>query len=464
MATLNFLCGHCNKLMAVGDHLLGKQVRCPHCQQVVRAPEGATAPFVQPAAGPAPAPPALSPPLDENTAASWAPASSVGEGKDLSFTLPRLREEDSIFAPPEESDDLFGAAPEGPVLEMPPEPAPVPNLEIPGGPGTLPYTGPVDVTGAYFPPDDLVPVDLPANGPGAWPGASTTGLMAAPPDAPPPPAAPPPPIRGARESSQLTATLLIFLIPYCIFITVVAIVLYVRASRAYAPLEILPDLPAERPGATHKGPSSMIFQRVDPETALAAKLRVPLKQAIQLGDLEVVPEKIEQRHITFCTENSGRDPVPSENEALVLTMKLRNISEDVYFVPTDPAFETRWSEGEPPGSRPYTFLEVGAKKFFGGPIKWTQRPNRDPGNWREEDPREYVKGQEDDGKVLKPGEQRSTILCTDPENLDVIPAVRAYRGQMLWRIRLRRGLVQVGDREISTSGVIGVLFTAKDVQ
>src|SRR5260370_40980448 len=38
METLTFQCGHCNKLMAVGTEYLGRQVRCPHCQQVVIAP------------------------------------------------------------------------------------------------------------------------------------------------------------------------------------------------------------------------------------------------------------------------------------------------------------------------------------------------------------------------------------------------------------------------------------------
>ena len=37
MATVNFQCGHCAKLMAVNATFLGQQVRCPHCQQVVVA-------------------------------------------------------------------------------------------------------------------------------------------------------------------------------------------------------------------------------------------------------------------------------------------------------------------------------------------------------------------------------------------------------------------------------------------
>ena len=38
MQTVNFQCGNCNNLMAVGAEYLGQQVRCPHCQAVVVAP------------------------------------------------------------------------------------------------------------------------------------------------------------------------------------------------------------------------------------------------------------------------------------------------------------------------------------------------------------------------------------------------------------------------------------------
>ena len=57
MQTVNFQCGHCGKLMAVGRENLGQQVRCPHCQQVVLAPSSeAPAPEPEPAAEEAPAP------------------------------------------------------------------------------------------------------------------------------------------------------------------------------------------------------------------------------------------------------------------------------------------------------------------------------------------------------------------------------------------------------------------------
>src|SRR5947209_7491787 len=41
MQTVNFNCPFCGKLMAVGLNLLGRNVRCPHCKQVVQAPANA---------------------------------------------------------------------------------------------------------------------------------------------------------------------------------------------------------------------------------------------------------------------------------------------------------------------------------------------------------------------------------------------------------------------------------------
>src|SRR5215218_5165822 len=100
MATVNFSCPHCGKLMGVGQELLGQHVRCPHCKQVLQAP-------VQSAA--APPPPSVT----------------------FATPPPPPREPDSIFAAPEVSDDLFNAAPRHPTVELPADPTPAwPNLQL----------------------------------------------------------------------------------------------------------------------------------------------------------------------------------------------------------------------------------------------------------------------------------------------------------------------------------------------
>src|SRR5262249_54845965 len=64
MATVNFQCGHCGKLMAVEAGHLGQQVRCPHCQGVVLTPPAAP---VEPPAAP------VEPPAPEQTTSSAPP-------------------------------------------------------------------------------------------------------------------------------------------------------------------------------------------------------------------------------------------------------------------------------------------------------------------------------------------------------------------------------------------------------
>lgn len=145
MTTLNFQCGHCHNLMAVGQEFLGQQVRCPHCQQVVLAPNPAAAP----------------PPFSVE-----APVIEV----------PRADEEESIFTQSDASgDDLFGAA-ALPRVEVPTEPAIVPRLALdevtiptdaappapprPADQPTVPYAGPQP------PPPDSVTEAAPPPNPG----------------------------------------------------------------------------------------------------------------------------------------------------------------------------------------------------------------------------------------------------------------------------------------------------------
>ena len=42
MQPLTFPCAACGRLMGVGMESTGRPVRCPHCQQVVTAPENET--------------------------------------------------------------------------------------------------------------------------------------------------------------------------------------------------------------------------------------------------------------------------------------------------------------------------------------------------------------------------------------------------------------------------------------
>jgi len=221
------------------------------------------------------------------------------------------------------------------------------------------------------------------------------------------------------------------------------------------PLEYLRDT-GENPPAKR---GSNLKEIVSPETSLPPRLQVALGQSLLIGDLEVRPQKVERRRITVCSEGS-RLPQLTATDSLVLTMRLRNVSHDVYFTPTDPVFDRNW-KGELGTTRPYTLLDIGGVRFFGGPIKWSPRSGL--GKARAGDPREYVKGQEHDNQILKPGEERISIFSTDPDNREVLQALKSYQGPLVWRVHLRRGLVQVDDREVSATAVVGVVFDKKDI-
>jgi hypothetical protein len=252
---------------------------------------------------------------------------------------------------------------------------------------------------------------------------------------------------------------LIFLIPYSVLMTVVAMYFYFKVSQTKHPLEYLPDWPGENPGVTRKGQgkTGQVYERISPTSELPSTLRVGLNKTIRIGNLEVTPEKVEQRKIMFCYDSKTVQREPSQHEALVLTLRLKNVSVDEVFYPTDPAFARQWHKGE---TESYTFLQVGSKNFFGGPIPWTSLAK----NSKDRAPRQFLDGQNNDNRPLQPDEERSTIIATDPSAEALLPAIRQHKGLLVWRVQLRRGLVRYKDREVSASAVVGVDFSEDDIR
>lgn len=194
--------------MGVSADFLGKKVRCPHCREIVLAPNAAA-----PAGAPAPPPPPVAPPP--------APAPlppPVSTEPDLpQFNFPAAREGvDSILGDPNESeDDVFGTQPGTRLLEnpfdapqtpvpapaAPPRPAPPLDLEAtttPDNPFALGKTEPAGLPRAPLPPapkttelsnpfPDLEPVSLPGT------LVPSTVHQPLPPPAPPRAAPPPAP-------------------------------------------------------------------------------------------------------------------------------------------------------------------------------------------------------------------------------------------------------------------------------
>ena len=123
MQTLNFQCGHCGNLMAVGLEYLGQQVRCPHCGGIVIAPREAPIP-------------ASSPPLQpmfrvetdssEDIFSETPPGDSLFDEEPVSPLLPP-----SYSAPGVSPfDEPYNNAPS--LEDLPPEPAPPePRNDVP---------------------------------------------------------------------------------------------------------------------------------------------------------------------------------------------------------------------------------------------------------------------------------------------------------------------------------------------
>lgn len=472
MQTVNFQCGHCQKLMAVGTDSLGKQVRCPHCQQVVLAPAPTTAPAAEMPPAPPPAPEPSPAPVPEPLLVQAPPPADEGG--------------ESIFGEVMD-DDLFGRSSK-PVVEMPLEVAPpAPTLEptfiqlpavpdlaptVPGN--TIPLSpAPFSDPLATAPASAFAPTQAETNLPqgdayvGAtteWQSPSSNGpaVMEAPPPAPAPLTTVPRTARRDDSGGKFMIILLINLISYSIGVTAILIYFYFNQRTVVHPLRDLPDVPAQNPGV-NKGKEkkvNQVFQRVRPEIALPEDQHVPLGQTIRIGAIEVTPERVEQKRVIHKYRNRGFNPEMAQEDSLILHLKLKNVSEDNIFYPTDPAFERKWKEGDPESAKPYTFLDMvdKQKRFFGGANRWPL-----PRVAGEEPAREYVEGQENDEKPLYPGEERKTVMYTNPEDR-VADYLRGYNGRFVWRVQLRQGLVKVEEREISASTVIGVTFGSDDIR
>ena len=94
---------------------------------------------------------------------------------------------------------------------------------------------------------------------------------------------------------------------------------------------------------------------------------------------------------------------------------------------------------------------VGKSTFAGGPISWP---------FGKGVKRTYEAAQSDDDKPLLPGESRSYAVISRP---DAVRAVRGARDTIVWRVQVRRGLVEYRGREVPVTALVGVEFNASDV-
>lgn len=462
MQSVQFQCGHCGKLMAVSSQYLGQQVRCPHCQQVVIAPP------------PAPA---------QTGATPSAPAPSEGLAETVMHTPSPAGGAEDIFSAP---NDLFSYS-ESPRLDIPAESLPptlAGDIAIPSPPQsqptlapTLPWAGQQP---AVEPPAPLAPFAqsestavLPGGVPPPWSEDALTETL------PPPPVQAPfhdarsEPANKSTHTAKQTETkapwflLLVFcpLLLYSIVISIFAFFIY-RHDQQLRELfqdrfDKMPDV-GDDPGV-RKGKRVSFTDRYKPEFAtqpLPEYLCTTLGKPLRVGQLQVKPKRVERQRVSIVVESSRPEPCP--NDSLVLYLDLKNLSDDYAFAPLDNYFDRYWRPGVDM-IPPLTLLEVGKDyRFYGGPAHWYPRGDRN-------NRREWVKGRRDGADLLQPGEAKEMFVCTDGYDdkastaLFGEPPGEGHHPSFLWRVRVRRGVVRVGDKDYSATAVIGVHFSNSDI-
>ncbi|MGE3806372.1 MAG: hypothetical protein AB7K24_17015 [Gemmataceae bacterium] len=269
---------------------------------------------------------------------------------------------------------------------------------------------------------------------------------------------------------------------------------------------MLPDFPrhtqspwkgdaGNAPGCTHKSLARLIsmrwpggqrqpyrtgaFPRIDDDGPLPAQLILDLGQSLDLNDLRITPVKVEQGRIRYQQVGKATED-ESHNEALLLTLEVKNLAPDIAFAPNDLAYNRyAWKKKQDEPMRPYTCLEIGAERYHGGPCRWPPRADKAPG-WREENPLQSIKGTEV-GRLLTPGESMSFLVCTNPDEegkfmppvngrirfapTGIVEAAHHHDGDMVWRVQLRTGVRANPDGDTdSITSVIGVRFKTADIQ
>src|SRR5262245_3952373 len=450
MQTVNFHCPHCGNLMAVGTNLLGRNVRCPHCRQVVRAPA---------AAGEAPAPPAPTP----------APPPPRQPGIP-SFNVPRPTEaHESIFGE-RHDEDVFGSEPPKPRLPDAPTPFTLPVA--PPTPKSLaetvavqtqpppnpPATNPLDFGTALAPSPafDAITEHRPI--------PQRTDVSDANANDDRPNYQP----RPAREPAPTTAAFAWILLVYAGLATIAAGFFgyhYFTGEKATGdhPYKAIPDFYGQYQKADRK--QVAVTGLPDPRLDIPPDLRVRLGEEITIGDLQIRPTAVTKQAMELTREHASKSDISSPaGRGLILTLHVKNISPDTTFHPNDPAFNRANQKPQP---LPYTALQIG-QEFHYGPFVW-------PFDAETKDA--YVAGYKWPEEPLGPGEERDTWVMVAPSGAksagirDAVSQLESVQptDTLLWRVQLRRGLVKAKndsgqDVDVSATTVIGVEFRKDQIK
>jgi phage FluMu protein Com len=461
MQTVNFNCSFCGKLMAVGTNLLGRNVRCPHCKQVLQAPATAGSAVLP---GP---PPAKDRAFDQptvNTSPLESPESIFGEVHDedlfgtrlpkVSLPSPTAKTEVNITVPVTETDDRARPASLPESRQAPSVSTNETTVEaVPEFPqlGNPWANAPVADAHAR---DDTAPVQLKYSDE-SKPARSSYGSR-----------------QPVQESGGGGALVWILLTYSALATGAVAYLFFTKTeggnnnaqtgeTSGQHPYTAIPDLFGQYPVADRKK-----LVQVDGMPAadlpVPPKLQVPLGQTLTIGDLEIKPLRVLSRNVTRHSKEAGRNDYTQRQtpgEVLLLYLQLKNTSDDVTFCPTDPACNSKFPRGTP--IKPYTGFVLGQGDFLGGPFQWP-----DP-----QYERQYIDGQEKDDEPLGPKQEREYVIASVLEGVDIVRELASLKPdrKAIWRVQLRRGLYawkdkEGHDQETSAYCVIGVPISISDVK
>jgi hypothetical protein len=199
-----------------------------------------------------------------------------------------------------------------------------------------------------------------------------------------------------------------------------------------------------------------------PNLDLPEELTLKLNGTIKVNDLEITAKSIEYRKVTRHIRKIGSDRFEKRptDPIYLLTLHIKNRSNDVVLHPTDPAFNAVY----PPDGRrritPYGGIVVGKERFAAGPFFWPDSQYD----------RQYVDGQENDDQPLGPGEERDYVIASDLNGILIRRELHKLKPEesAVWRVQLRTGLIECKDgdatKDVSVTSVIGVEFSAIEVE
>jgi len=201
-----------------------------------------------------------------------------------------------------------------------------------------------------------------------------------------------------------------------------------RVARESAPVEPDPFPTAEStadPG--HRAGQSR--KLVAPEPLPADRI-VTLGQTIVIDSLEVTPLKILAGPVVLRREINKPEARRGGIDALMLKLRLKNLSSDSILVPLDEAFIRERARGIRD-----SFIEAGPSQQI------DMFPLAIVSEWA-------IAGQE--FRELKPGESYETAVVSAPKALDHVAP------EMTWRLRLRT--------DINQTGTVGIRFHDEDIR